>query len=255
MRTKHRVNRVLPNKEATSHHLITLTTRVRKPTIQIATWHSCRRNWTREIITSSHKIMIKWGSWKSSFSIINLLFFQNWIFDFIFIIISNTREWALRRKISLNSHSLHCHSLLLSYESVIREIRREKERESASMAASQFSASCSRTGSFSQYDSGSRFIDFKCRSSKSKLFFIRTLNPRPLRRSFSVKSVSSEPTQKLKDPIADEGPDRLLPYLSSENYDSFFNFQFWNALNSFPDFWVQVLRFWSLRCELLMSVI
>ncbi|XP_062106543.1 alpha-1,4 glucan phosphorylase L isozyme, chloroplastic/amyloplastic isoform X2 [Humulus lupulus] len=72
------------------------------------------------------------------------------------------------------------------------------------MATSQFSASCSRARAFPHYESRSRLIDFTCRSSKSKLFLIRSLNRKPLRRSFSVKSVSSEPTQKLKDPIADE---------------------------------------------------
>ncbi|PON40780.1 Glycogen/starch/alpha-glucan phosphorylase [Parasponia andersonii] len=81
------------------------------------------------------------------------------------------------------------------------------------MAASQFSASCSsRTGAFFQYDSRSKFIDFTCGSGKSKLFLVRT----PNRRSFSIRSVSSEPTQKLKDPIADEEASTTVSSLTTD---------------------------------------
>ncbi|KAM6549435.1 hypothetical protein CsatB_021111 [Cannabis sativa] len=84
------------------------------------------------------------------------------------------------------------------------------------MATSQFSASCSRTRPFPHYESRSRLIDFTCRSSKSKLFFTRSLNRKQSRRSFSVKSVSSEPTQKLKDPIADEEASTTLSSLTTD---------------------------------------
>ncbi|KAG2715560.1 hypothetical protein I3760_03G084100 [Carya illinoinensis] len=70
------------------------------------------------------------------------------------------------------------------------------------MAVSQFSAASTRPEAFSQSrhcTSLSGFFDFGSRSSGSKLFSIRTLTSRPVRRYFSVKNVSSEPKPKLKD--------------------------------------------------------
>ncbi|GMN42136.1 hypothetical protein TIFTF001_011357, partial [Ficus carica] len=84
------------------------------------------------------------------------------------------------------------------------------------MAGSQFSATCSRTGAFSHCDSRSKFIDFGLRSTNSRLLFVRTLNRRPLRRSFSVKSVSSDPTQKLQYPITDEEASTALGSLAPD---------------------------------------
>lgn len=87
------------------------------------------------------------------------------------------------------------------------------------MAASQLTATLNGGGPLLRYDSNSKFIDFSCRRSKSKLFLSRTMNPRPLRRSFLVRNVSSEPTQKLKNPIVEQHEGRLhlllfLPFCS-----------------------------------------
>uniref|UniRef100_A0A5B7BGQ6 Alpha-1,4 glucan phosphorylase n=1 Tax=Davidia involucrata TaxID=16924 RepID=A0A5B7BGQ6_DAVIN len=77
------------------------------------------------------------------------------------------------------------------------------------MATSPFSATATATAtradSFSHSCSISRFIAFSSRNRSSKLFLIKTSNLRRVKRSFSVKNVSSEPKQKLQDPITDEG--------------------------------------------------
>lgn len=165
-----------------------------------------------------HKL--KWGTRESVvFStdlLINIIIFKN----FLMIRKSHYKSpWKKDKK----KHLRFCHSLIIATLSTLllwicdtrardsreRERERRKERELGKMAASQFSATCSRTGSFSHCDSRSKFIDFGFRSTNSRLLFVRTLNRRPLLRSFSVKSVSSDPTQKLQYPITDEGPDRL----------------------------------------------
>lgn len=51
----------------------------------------------------------------------------------------------------------------------------------------------------------SRFFHSGSKTRRSNLFLIRTLNSRQVKRSFSVKNVSSEPKQKLKNPVTDEG--------------------------------------------------
>ncbi|KAA8530419.1 hypothetical protein F0562_005128 [Nyssa sinensis] len=75
------------------------------------------------------------------------------------------------------------------------------------MATSPFSATSTwpRPVTFSHCCSISRFIDFSSRNRSSNLFLIRTSNFGRVKRSFSVKNVSSEPEQKLKDPITEEG--------------------------------------------------
>lgn len=71
------------------------------------------------------------------------------------------------------------------------------------MAVSQFSASRSET--FLHNGSLSRLIRFGSTSRRSKLSLIRTLKSRPVSTSFSVKNVSSEPMQRVKDTVAEEG--------------------------------------------------
>ncbi|CAL5370711.1 unnamed protein product [Camellia sinensis] len=73
------------------------------------------------------------------------------------------------------------------------------------MATSPFSATSTKTESFSHFSSISRCIHFSSRIRSSNLFLIRTSCFRRLKRSFTVKNVSSDPKHKLKDPITDEG--------------------------------------------------
>ncbi|CAL5325894.1 unnamed protein product [Camellia sinensis] len=73
------------------------------------------------------------------------------------------------------------------------------------MATSPFSATSTKTESFSHFSSISRCIHFSSRIRSSNLFLIRTSCFRRLKRSFTVKNVSSDPNHKLKDPITDEG--------------------------------------------------
>lgn len=80
------------------------------------------------------------------------------------------------------------------------------------MAVSQFSAICARTPFF-QSDSSSKLIDLSFKGNKTKLFFVNVVNRRSLRRSFCVKSVSTDPTQKFKDPVSEEGHDRCFFFL------------------------------------------
>ncbi|XP_059449298.1 alpha-1,4 glucan phosphorylase L isozyme, chloroplastic/amyloplastic [Corylus avellana] len=72
------------------------------------------------------------------------------------------------------------------------------------MAASQFSATPTRPEALTQCNSLTRLFGFGSRSSRSKVLSIRTLSSRPSRRRFSVKNVSGETKQKLKDPITEE---------------------------------------------------
>ncbi|XP_057952938.1 alpha-1,4 glucan phosphorylase L isozyme, chloroplastic/amyloplastic [Malania oleifera] len=73
------------------------------------------------------------------------------------------------------------------------------------MATSSFSST--QAEAFTHCRSLPRFADFSSRSRSYKLFLLGTSNSRSLgvRRSLSVKSVSSEPAQKVKDPVAEEG--------------------------------------------------
>ncbi|XP_077223367.1 glycosyl transferase, family 35 [Tasmannia lanceolata] len=83
------------------------------------------------------------------------------------------------------------------------------------MASTPFSTTSTRSSVFSHYNSISRFIDFTSRTTKSKLFLIKTLDSRRRSRSLSVKNVSSD--QKLKESVSEEG---IQPALSSFTSDS-----------------------------------
>ncbi|XP_062151077.1 alpha-1,4 glucan phosphorylase L isozyme, chloroplastic/amyloplastic isoform X1 [Alnus glutinosa] len=71
------------------------------------------------------------------------------------------------------------------------------------MAASQFSATPTRPEALTQCNSLATVFGFGSRSIGSKMLSIRTLSSRPSRRCFSVKNVSGETKQKLKDPITE----------------------------------------------------
>ncbi|XP_020415138.1 alpha-1,4 glucan phosphorylase L isozyme, chloroplastic/amyloplastic isoform X1 [Prunus persica] len=73
------------------------------------------------------------------------------------------------------------------------------------MAASQFAATRGGAETVWQCKSQSKLIDFSSRKNKSKLLFTRrNLNQRRSF-SFSVKNASNESSQKLKDPIVEQG--------------------------------------------------
>ncbi|KAI4352498.1 hypothetical protein L6164_006744 [Bauhinia variegata] len=78
-------------------------------------------------------------------------------------------------------------------------------------AMQQLSGNSTRPVAFSRCNSVSGLIGL---SSKSRLLFFRTtLKPRPLRRSFSVKNVSSETKQNQKDPVpSQEATTSLGPF-------------------------------------------
>ncbi|XP_021905201.1 alpha-glucan phosphorylase 1 isoform X1 [Carica papaya] len=82
------------------------------------------------------------------------------------------------------------------------------------MATSRFCATSSGAETFLHSSSFSRLIDCGYRSSKSRLLFVRTARLPPLRRTFLVKCVSSEPKQKLKDSVTEQGeaPSNLSPF-------------------------------------------
>ncbi|KAL6961759.1 Alpha-1,4 glucan phosphorylase L-1 isozyme, chloroplastic/amyloplastic [Sarracenia purpurea var. burkii] len=73
------------------------------------------------------------------------------------------------------------------------------------MATSQFSATSTGADVFSHSNSISRVVDFSYRYRNSKLFLIRPSSLGKVQRSFTVKNISSEPKQKLKDRVTDEG--------------------------------------------------
>ncbi|KAL7190587.1 hypothetical protein ACSBR2_022798 [Camellia fascicularis] len=73
------------------------------------------------------------------------------------------------------------------------------------MATSPFSATSTKTESFSHFSSISRCIHFSSRVRSTNLFLIRTSCFRRSKRSFTVKNVSSDPKHKFKGPVTDEG--------------------------------------------------
>ncbi|CAK9186034.1 unnamed protein product [Ilex paraguariensis] len=73
------------------------------------------------------------------------------------------------------------------------------------MATSRFSAPSTRAESLSHCSSISRCLDFSSRNRSSSLVLTRTRRLRRVKLSSSVRNVSSEPTQKIQDPITDEG--------------------------------------------------
>lgn len=78
------------------------------------------------------------------------------------------------------------------------------------MAASQFAATRGGAETVWQCKSQSKLIDFSSRKNKSKLLFTRrNLNQRRSF-SFSVKNASNESSQKLKDPIVEQGSHLLV---------------------------------------------
>lgn len=72
------------------------------------------------------------------------------------------------------------------------------------MASAQFSATSARADTYWHCNSISRFVDRGFINRNSKLFLLRTSTYRPLRRSFLVKNVSSEPKQRSKQSITEE---------------------------------------------------
>ncbi|BFG26578.1 hypothetical protein CerSpe_128520 [Prunus speciosa] len=81
------------------------------------------------------------------------------------------------------------------------------------MAASQFAATRGGAETVWQCKSQSKLIDFSSRKNKSKLLFARrNLNQRRSF-SFSVKNASSEPSQKLKDPIIEQDSSLLSSFI------------------------------------------
>ncbi|PQQ13432.1 alpha-1 4 glucan phosphorylase L isozyme chloroplastic/amyloplastic [Prunus yedoensis var. nudiflora] len=81
------------------------------------------------------------------------------------------------------------------------------------MAASQFAATRGGAETVWQCKSQSKLIDFSSRKNKSKLLFTRrNLNQRRSF-SFSVKNASSEPSQKLKDPIIEQDSSLLSSFI------------------------------------------
>ncbi|CAL9014308.1 unnamed protein product [Prunus brigantina] len=81
------------------------------------------------------------------------------------------------------------------------------------MAASQFAATRGGAETVWQCKSQSKLIDFSSRKNKSKLLFTRrNLNQRRSF-SFSVKNASSEPSQKLKDPIVEQDSSILSSFI------------------------------------------
>ncbi|XP_052196352.1 alpha-1,4 glucan phosphorylase L-1 isozyme, chloroplastic/amyloplastic isoform X1 [Diospyros lotus] len=73
------------------------------------------------------------------------------------------------------------------------------------MASSPFPVTSTRAEAFSHCNSISRLIDFSSRNWNAKLFLTRESSLGRLRRSFTVRNVSSQPKQKLNDPITEEG--------------------------------------------------
>lgn len=93
----------------------------------------------------------------------------------------------------------------------VREGERERETESIrAMAASQFAATRGGAETVWQCKSQSKLIDFSSRKNKSKLLFTTTNLNQRRSFSFSVKNASSEPSQKLKDPIVEQGSHLLV---------------------------------------------
>lgn len=88
------------------------------------------------------------------------------------------------------------------------------------MATSRFCATSSGAETFLHSSSFSRLIDCGYRSSKSRLLFVRTARLPPLRRTFLVKCVSSEPKQKLKDSVTEQGG-TVFCVLSFSSYFSY----------------------------------
>ncbi|KAH0998087.1 hypothetical protein GBA52_021951 [Prunus armeniaca] len=81
------------------------------------------------------------------------------------------------------------------------------------MAASQFAATRGGAETVWQCKSQSKLIDFSSRKNKSKLLLTRrNLNQRRSF-SFSVKNASSEPSQKLKDPIVEQDSSILSSFI------------------------------------------
>lgn len=72
------------------------------------------------------------------------------------------------------------------------------------MASAQFSAISARADTYWHCNSISRFVDPGFINRNSKLFLLRTSTYRPLRRSFLVKNVSSEPKQRSKQTITEK---------------------------------------------------
>ncbi|GFY86990.1 glycosyl transferase, family 35 [Actinidia rufa] len=72
------------------------------------------------------------------------------------------------------------------------------------MATSRFSAPSIRAEAFSPCNSISRLVDFGSRQRNSKFFLIRTSTLRRVKRSLTVKNISSEPKQRLKDLTTEE---------------------------------------------------
>ncbi|XP_057491299.1 alpha-1,4 glucan phosphorylase L isozyme, chloroplastic/amyloplastic-like [Actinidia eriantha] len=73
------------------------------------------------------------------------------------------------------------------------------------MATSRFSVPSIRAEAFSPCNSISRLVDFGSRQRNSKFFLIRTSTLRRVKRSLTVKNISSEPKQRLKDLTTEEG--------------------------------------------------
>ncbi|XP_009764309.1 alpha-1,4 glucan phosphorylase L-1 isozyme, chloroplastic/amyloplastic [Nicotiana sylvestris] len=78
------------------------------------------------------------------------------------------------------------------------------------MATSSYCATANGAELFTHYASNSRLIGFNSRNRSSKLFLTRTSEFRGVKRCFHVKSVSSEPKQKVQDPVTEEGAESVL---------------------------------------------
>ena len=85
------------------------------------------------------------------------------------------------------------------------------------MATWRFSTTLSGTEAVSSYNAVARFIDFSrgrnggvggvgggSGNKAKQLMLMRKWQVRPMRRSFSVRNVSSEPQQKVKDPVTEK---------------------------------------------------
>ncbi|KAL6287772.1 hypothetical protein ACE6H2_012162 [Prunus campanulata] len=81
------------------------------------------------------------------------------------------------------------------------------------MAASQFAATRGGAETVWQCKSQSKLIDFSSRKNKSKLLFTRRNSNQRRSFSFSVKNASSEPSQKLKDPIIEQDSSILSSFI------------------------------------------
>ena len=72
-------------------------------------------------------------------------------------------------------------------------------------ASSHLTVALNRAEPFSGSNSLPSLIGLSTRYGKSRLLLVRTSSWRSPKRTLVVRNVSSEPTQKLKDPVADEG--------------------------------------------------